>query len=39
MVAFECGSDYWRVPIAIFKTDLMLWNDLEIGIDHSHQSG
>jgi hypothetical protein len=36
MVAFECGSGYWKIPIDVFIADLMLWNDLEIGIDHNH---
>jgi len=39
MVAFECGNGYWRVSIDVFIVDLMLWNDFEIIIDHSHQSG
>jgi hypothetical protein len=39
VVAFECGSDYWKVPIDVFIVDLKLQNDLEINIDHCHQSG
>jgi hypothetical protein len=36
MIAFECGSDYWRVPIDVFIANSTLWNDLEIDIDHYH---
>jgi hypothetical protein len=39
MITFECGSDYWKVPIGIFIVDLKLHNDLEISIDHCHRSG
>jgi hypothetical protein len=39
MVAFECGNDYWKVTIDVFVANLTLWNDLEINIDHYHQSG
>jgi hypothetical protein len=36
MVAFECGSDYYKVPIDVFVANSTLWNDHEIDIDHFH---
>ncbi len=39
MVVFECGNNYWKIPIDVFIVNLTLWNALEIGIDNYHRSG
>jgi hypothetical protein len=39
MVVFECGNNYWKIPIDIFIVNLTLWNGLEISTDHYHWSG